>query len=210
MAGEWLLPLVIGGFREQYPAVTVSLQIGGSPQISQWLKNREVEMGILGMPVKSEDVECRPWVRDPVAVITPPWHPLNGREEAPADLTNESIIVREDGSGNRQALEQQLSNFHISLDQFANIYDLGSPQAVINAVRMGLGIGVVSRWAAGELIEKGVLGEVRVPEMDLSYDLYLAWNRPDSESLASRAFRLFISSEEITGRFKKGMGFFSR
>lgn len=209
VAGEWLLPLVIGGFREQYPAVTVSLLIGGSPQVCQWLKNREVDMGILGMPVKSDDVECSPWVRDHVAVVTPSWHPLKGKEVTPPDLTSESIIVREAGSGSRHVLEQQFSNFNISLDQFANVYDLGSAQAVINAVRMGLGIGVVSRWAAGELIEKGVLGEVFVPGVDLSYDLYLAWNHPHSESLASRAFRSFITGEEITGRFKSGMNFFS-
>ncbi|MFZ5642829.1 MAG: selenium metabolism-associated LysR family transcriptional regulator [Bacillota bacterium] len=209
VAGEWLLPMVIGAFREQYPAVTVTVQVGGSSHVAQWLKNREVDVGILGMPVKSDEVECRPWVRDNVAVITPPWHPLRGREVSPPDLTSEPIIVREPGSGSRQILEKQFSEFNVSLDQFASTFEMGSVQAVINAVRMGLGIGVVSRRAAGELLERGALGEIYVPGVDLSYDLYLAWSRPDSESLTSRAFRTFITDEDITGRIKNGMKFFA-
>ncbi|MBF7082985.1 LysR family transcriptional regulator [Desulfallas sp. Bu1-1] len=208
VAGEYLLPLVIGGFREQYPAVTVSLQIGGSARVSQWLKDRDVEMGIAGCPVKAEGIECEPWVTDHMVVVTPPWHPLSGEEVPLAALTNESIIVREVGSGSRQALEQQLLKHNITLDQFSSVLELGSTQAVINAVRLGLGIGAVSRWAAGELLEKGCLGEVRVPGVNLSYDLYLAWNRPDKESLASRAFRSFISDEEITRRFFSNILFY--
>ncbi|MFZ5633325.1 MAG: LysR substrate-binding domain-containing protein [Bacillota bacterium] len=210
VAGDWLLPLVIGGFREQYPAVTVSLQIAGSSQVAQWLKEREVDMGILGFAVKAEGVECQPWVRDQMVVISPPWHPLRGKDVPLHDLTSESIIVRESGSGNRKVLEQQFSNFNIYLDQFPNVFELGSDQAVINAVRMGLGIGVVSRWAAGEMLEKGALGEVPVTGINLIYDLYLAWNRPDNESIASRTFRSFITSETITSRFKSGMSFSGR
>lgn len=210
VAGEWLLPLVIGGFREKYPAVTVSLQIGGSAQVAQWLKNREVDMGILGNPVKAEGVECRPWVSEHMVMITPPWHPLRGREVPLPDLTNESLIIREAGSGSRQVLEHQFANHNISLDQFANVFEMGSAQAVINAVRMGLGIGAGSRWAAGELLEKGALGEVIVPGLSLSCELYLGWNRPDSESLASRAFRTFITDEEITSRFERGINFFTQ
>ena len=60
VAGECLLPVIIGGFREQHPAVTVSLQIGGSAQVARWIKDRDVEIGILGYPVKADGVECRP------------------------------------------------------------------------------------------------------------------------------------------------------
>ncbi|WP_027364047.1 selenium metabolism-associated LysR family transcriptional regulator [Desulfotruncus alcoholivorax] len=205
VAGECLLPVIIGGFREQHPAVTVSLQIGGSAQVAQWIKDRDVEIGIAGYPVKADGVECRPWLTDRLLVITPPWHPLCGEEVPLAALTNESIVVREVGSGSRQALEQQFLKHNITLDQFTSVLELGSAQAVINAVRLGLGIGVVSRWAAGELLKKGDLGEVRVHGLNLSYEFYLAWNRPDKESLAARAFRVFISDEEIVQRLISDM-----
>ncbi len=203
VAGEWLLPMIIGGFREQYPAVSVSLRVGDSAQVVQWLKDREVEMGITGYPVKAEGVDCEPWVTDHMVVITPPWHPIKGKEMPPAALTNESIVVRETGSGSRQALEEQFLKHNVTLDQFASLLELGSTQALINAVRLGLGISVVSRWAAAELLERGSLGEVVVPGVKLSYELYLAWNRPDQESLVTRSFRAFISEEEIKQRFIK-------
>lgn len=209
VAGECLLPLAVGGFREQYPGVTISLQVGGSVQVAQWLKEREIEIGVAGYPIKSEGVECEPWVTDYMAVVTPPWHPLKGEEVPLAALTSESIIVREAGSGSRQALERELLKHNVSLDQFAGILELGSIQAVINAVRLGLGIGVVSRWAAAEMLQKNILGEVTVPGVNLGYELYLAWNRPDKESLVSRAFRTFITDEEIVARFSEKMTFYT-
>ncbi|TYO95375.1 DNA-binding transcriptional LysR family regulator [Desulfallas thermosapovorans DSM 6562] len=199
VAGECLMPALIGGFREQYPAITVSLQIGGSVQVSRWIKERDVESVIVGYPVKADGIECRPWLTDQMTVITPPWHPLRGEEVPLAALTNESIVVREVGSGGRQVLEQQLLKHNITLDQFTSVLELGSAQAVINAVRLGLGIGVVSRWAAGELIEKGVLGEITVQGLNFSYEFYLAWNQ-NKESIAAKAFRTFITDEEMIRR----------
>ncbi len=205
VAGEWLLPTIIGGFREQFPGITVSLQISGSSQVVHWLKDREVDMGILGLAVKAETLECRPWLRGRMAVISPPWHPLRGKEVSPPDLTSESIVVREAGSGSRKVLEQQFSNYNICLDQFPNVYELGSDQSVINAVRLGLGIGAVYRRAACEMLEKGALGEIAVTGIDLILDLYLAWNRPDNENIASRTFRSFLTSDAISRRFKSGL-----
>lgn len=210
VAGEWLLPLIMGGFREQYPGITVSQQIGGSAQVTQWLKNQEVEIGILGTPVKAEGVECEPWVTNHLAIITPPWHPLKGKEVPLTSLTSEPIVVREVGSGCRQAVEKQFLEHNVSLDQFSSILELGSAQAVINAVRLGLGISVVSRWAAGELLANGSLGEVTVPGVKISYNLYLAWTGPNKESLASKAFRSFVTNEEITQRFINDIPYFGK
>lgn len=200
VAGEWIMPMIIGGFREQYPAVTVSLQVGGSAHVAKWLAEREVEIGILGLPLKLEGVECRPWLKDEMTLITPSWHPLKGAEVPLNVLTGESIVVREAGSGNRQVIEHQLIKYNVSLDQFAGLLELGSDQAVINAVRLGLGIGAVSRRPVVELLARGDLGEVTVPGLNLGFDLYLAWGQPDKESLATRAFRQFVTDEETTGR----------
>jgi len=207
VSGEWLLPMIIGGFREQYPAVTVSLQIGSGARVAQWIKDRDVNMAILGIPVKAEGVECQSWIRDDMAIITPSWHPLKGREVPLTDLTSETIILREAGSGSRMAMEGQFSKHGVSVDQFANYLELGSVQSQINAVRMGLGISAVSRWAAGEMLDNGLLGEVAVADLNLSYDIYVAWNGPENEGLASRAFRLFITDKEMTGRLIAGMTF---
>jgi len=208
VAGECLLPLAIGGFREQFPGVTVSLQVGGSAQVAHWLREREVEIGIVGTHIKAEGVECRPWVTDHMAVVTPPWHPLRGQEVPLAALTGESIIVRETGSGSRLSLEREMLKHNVTLDQFSGVMELGSTQAVINAVRLGLGIGVVSRWAAGEMLDRDILGEIIIPGLNLSYELYLAWSRPEKESHVSRAFRTFISDEEMISRFAGDMPFF--
>lgn len=206
VAGEWLLPMIIGAFREQYPAVTVGLQIGSGVRVTQWLKDRDVNVAILGVPVKAEGIECQPWTRDSMVIITPPWHPFKGREVPLAELTNETIILREAGSGGRIAMEGQFAKHGVSPDQFVSCLELGSVQAQINAVRMGLGISVVSLLAARELLEKGSLGEVVVPDLRISYDIFIAWNSTVNEGLASKAFRSFVTDKEVS-RLLQGANF---
>ena len=200
VAGEVLLPRLIGAFREQYPGVKVSLQVGGSAQVNRWLKERDVVMGILSIPVQIDGVEGQPWLRDHLVLITPPWHPWNGGEVTVNDLPREPLVIRETGSGSRQVVEQQLIKQNVSLEQFAGVLELGSNQSVINAVRAGLGIGVVSSWVAREALEAGKIGQFTVPGLTFEYNLYLAWNQPGAEGLAVSTFRGFLLDQDVTGR----------
>lgn len=209
VVGECLLPFAMGAFREQHPAVTVSLWVGGSAQVAQWLKDRDVEMGIIGYPIRAEAVECQPWLTNPMVFICPPWHPLKGEKVPLTALTNESIIMREVGSGSRQAIDKLFLKHNVTLEQFTGSLELGSTQAVINAVRLGLGISVASRWAVTELLDRGDLGEIHVNRVKLNHELYLAW-RLEQETSASRAFRTFITGEEIMRRFKSDYPLFFR
>ncbi|WP_066636880.1 selenium metabolism-associated LysR family transcriptional regulator [Desulfolucanica intricata] len=201
LAGEVLLPRLIGAFREHYPGVSVSLRVGGSSLVQHWLKEREVDLGILSISMQTEGIEGRPWLQDHLVLITPPWHSWNGVEISMSDLYREPLIVRESGSGTRQVIEQQLSEHNISLEQFPGILELGSTQSVINAVNAGLGIGMVSAWAAREPLEAGKIGKFTVPGLKFEYNLYLAWNRNNAEGLAVSAFISFLTDKEITTRF---------
>jgi DNA-binding transcriptional LysR family regulator len=199
-AGEILLPRLIGAFREQYPGVKISLQVGGSSQVNRWLKERDVVMGILSIPVQIDGVEGQPWLRDHLAFIAPTWHPWNGAEVKPNDLLRESLVIRETGSGSRQVAEQQFLELNLSLEQFAGILELGSNQSIINAVRAGLGIGLVSSWTVRDDIARNNIGVFTVPGLTFEYNLYLAWNQPGAEGLAVSTFRRFLLNHEITGR----------
>jgi hypothetical protein len=55
---------------------------------------------------KMENVECQPWFRDRMSIIALPWRHLAGKEVSVSDLSSEAIVIRESGSGNRQAMER--------------------------------------------------------------------------------------------------------
>lgn len=196
IAGECLLPSLIGSFRERYPGIKVSLLVGNSSQVAKWLQEREADMGILSVSIQADGIECQPWIRDRMVIITPPHHPRSGSAVLLTDLTGEFFIIREAGSGSRRVVEQLLASRGVNLEQFAGLLEVGSTQALVNAVRVGLGIGAVSWWAAWELVESGKVGMVTLNDAELSYNLFLAWNRPGMEPLSAGAFRTFLMDEK--------------
>lgn len=200
--GEYLLPLLIGGFKEKYPGIQIALKVAGSGQVGRWVREREIDMGITGAPVEGEGIDCLPWLQDQLVLIVPPSHPwANMNAINVSDLKNESMIMREQGSGTRRTLEKKLEEHNVALEKIPQGMELGSTRAVITAVEAGLGISIVSRCAVKEALELRRVREVQVVGLDLSRYLYQVRHNHGMGGFAIEAFNSFINDREICGRF---------
>lgn len=200
--GEYLLPLLIGGFKEKFPGIHITLKVSGSGQVGRWVRDREIDLGITGAPVEGEGIDCLPWLQDQLVLIVPPSHPwANMNAIKVADLKSESMIIREQGSGTRRTLEQKLGEHNITLEKIPQGMELGSTRAVITAVEAGLGVSIVSRCAVRETMELGRVREVQVIGLDLSRYLYQVRHTQGMGGFAIEAFTSFINDQDIYGRF---------
>jgi DNA-binding transcriptional LysR family regulator len=200
--GEYLLPLLIGGFKEKYPGIQIILKVAGSGQVGRWVKEREIDLGITGAPIEGEGIDCLPWLQDQLVLIVPPSHPwANLTAINVSDLKDESMILREQGSGTRRTLEQRLGEHNIALEKIPQGMELGSTRAVITAVEAGLGVSFVSRCAVREALELGKIKEVQVVGLDLSRYLYKVRHSQGMGGFAIEAFINFINEREIYERF---------
>ncbi len=194
--GEYLLPLLAGGFRKKYPGISVSLRVAGSGQVFQWLKDREIDIGITGSAAPGSWVSCRPWLEDELVLIAPPDHPWAGRESVSVgEMLEEPFILREAGSGTRRSFEQKMGQVGVDPARINIALELGSTRAVITAVRAGLGVSVVSRWAARDSLELGKVKELKTP-LDMKRPLYLICGRYSLDSSVVEEFLSFIGNEE--------------
>jgi len=200
--GEYLIPLLIGGFKEKYPGIQVTLKVSGSGQVGRWVRERETDLGITGTTVNGEGLECIPWIEDTMVLIVPPSHPWATRDLVNAsDLKGEVMIVREIGSGTRKTIEQKLSERNIPFEQIPQGMELGSTRAVITAVEANLGLSIVSRCAVKEALELGRVCEVRLADLDLTRYLYLVKHHQGAGGFAIDAFTTFINDMETCRRF---------
>lgn len=200
--GEYLLPFLVGGFKEKYPGIHVSMKIAGSGQVARWVKEREIDLGITGTPVEGEGIECTPWIRDQLIIVTHPSHPWTNTDRVRvSDLRNESMILREQGSGTRKTIERKLAEHNISLDNIPQSMELGSTRAVLTAVEAGLGISIVSKCASRESLELGRVKEVQVDGLDLNRYLYQVRHNQGMGGFAREAFAGFINDREVCSRF---------
>jgi DNA-binding transcriptional LysR family regulator len=147
--GTYLLPPALGRFRSQYPAVSLQLRIGNTSQVERWVASGEVELGVIGDAIGMDgQLAADPWVEDELLVLVSQRHPLARRRLIPPQvLATEPCITREQGSSTRRAAERVFRQLGIAL---APTMELGSTEAIREAVAAGLGIAVVSRYTTAQ------------------------------------------------------------
>jgi DNA-binding transcriptional LysR family regulator len=143
--GTYLVPAELGRFHLTHPAVTLRLRIGDSRDVEQWVAAGETDLGVIGEAPLAAGLVAEPWVEDELVVIVARGHRLARRRTLPpAALAAEPYIAREEGSSTRGVAERFLSRVGLALKP---AMELGSPEALREAVAAGLGVAIVSRHA---------------------------------------------------------------
>jgi DNA-binding transcriptional LysR family regulator len=194
--GEYVLPALIGRFKAKYPDISISLRIGSTRQVSDWLEDGRVEVGVLGARPAVRAVECKELMSDELVVVVPSSHPWATRRTATlGDLQKEPMVVRERGSGSREAVEHALQEAGVSLASLRLVGEMGSTQAIKQAVRAGVGIALISRRAVEDECRAGLLACVKVKDLRVARAFYLATHRDRTRSPLAQAFVEFIESQ---------------
>lgn len=194
--GEYVLPALIGQFKAKYPDISISLLIGSTRQVSDWLDEGRVEVGVVGARPAARTLEARELMPDELVVVVPSTHPWATRRTISlADLQKEPMVVRERGSGSREAVEHALQEAGVSLASLRVVGEMGSTQAVKQAVRAGVGIALISKRAVEDECRAGLLACAKVKDLRVARAFYLVTHRDRTRSPLAQAFVEFIESQ---------------
>ena len=195
--GEYVLPPLIGRYREKYPQVTIALQIGDSHGIAEAVLAGQVELGVVGAKPDHRGLDAIELMPDELVVVVPPGHPWVGRRQVTLDdLKPEPLIVREAGSGSREALETALNEVGPGLAGMRVIAELGSTSAVKQAVKAGVGISLISKRAVEEECQHGLLGCVKVKDLRVTRHFYIVTHAVRSRSPLCQTFLDFLRAAQ--------------
>ncbi len=191
---NYVLPALLGEFRQLHPRVTLQLERANSRAIEAQLANYALDIAFIeGLP-SDERLQARAWREDEIVLICAPNHALATRELVwPNDLQNENWLVRESGSGTRDWIERALAPYDLPP---SNAWEINSAEAIVAAVAADLGIAFVSRAAAGDGLKLGKVRVVRVAEVEIRRPFYRLELRDRPRSPATRAFEAFMDSAE--------------
>lgn len=201
--GEYVLPALVGQFKAKYPDISISLLIGSTRQVSDWLDEGRVEVGVVGARPAARTLAARELMADELVVVVAATHPWARRGTITlADLQTEPMVVRERGSGSRDAVEHALHEAGIAPATLRVVGEMGSTQAVKQAVRAGVGIALISRRAVEDECRAGLLACVTVKELRVARAFYLVTHRDRTRSPLAEAFVEFIESQAAEGPSK--------
>ena len=196
--GEYILPAMIGRFKEKFPDISITVLIGDSQTVVDWVADGRAELGVVGARLPHRGVEYRELWPDDVVVVVPAGHPWHGRRQVTLeDLRAEPLLLRERGSGTRAALERALGEAQTDLGAFRIVGEMGSTQAIKQAVKAGVGLSVLSKRAVEEECKSGLLWCLRVEDLKVTRSFHLATHRERSRSPLAEAFRAFVEAEAV-------------
>jgi DNA-binding transcriptional LysR family regulator len=158
---KYFVPRLLGPFRQQYPGITIFLQVTNRQQILERLAENLDDLYFIGQPPDNLDVRLRPVLENPLVVIAPYNHPLAQEKNIPLQrLAQEPFIMRETGSGTRMAVERFFAENRVAINVEMEI---GSNEAIKQAIVGGLGVSVLSRHA---LTLEGTTGPLTILDVE--------------------------------------------
>ena len=146
--GEYLLPIYIAAFRKLYPEIVFKLSIGDSLEMAEKVIAHEVDFAVVGAVFDTEKLTSEFWLKDELGFVVSCDSTFRLKQTINIHTLKENpMIVREIGSGHRRALEEALAKHSLDLNDFNIALEVGSTEAVKNAVRAGIGYSFLSKHA---------------------------------------------------------------
>lgn len=190
--GIYLIQPYIHRFSEIYGRrLDLDVLIERNDVIAKKLDNSEIDVGTMEWWDHRPGYIAQSWYKEPLVVIVPPDHPWTElREINKVDLIGQPIIGGESHTGTGRILRQELGEI---IEQLTVAMNLGSTEAVKNAVRAGLGISIVLQKSVADEVAEGHLATICIKDTKLSKELFVIHRRGlPSDSFALRFVNMLL------------------
>ncbi len=190
---KYFAPIMLGRFCEKYPGIDVALKVTNRERLLERMAENADDFYIMGNPPPSPTATFEAFMPNPLVVVVWPDHPLAKRKRVElAQLAGEQFIMREAESGTRLAIMQHLHQHRIAL---TIRMELGSNEAIKQAVMGKLGISILSRHAVGEDLRAGRLAILRAHRFPLQWDWHIGYRSQRKLSLLASTFLDYVRNE---------------
>jgi len=190
---KYFVPFAIAAFSKRHPKIDIVLRIGNREDIRQALRGYDLDIAIMGQPPPDVPVEKRLLGEHPHVIVAAANHWLaKDSGLAVVDLTYETFITRERGSGTRMLMAQffQASDLQPKVSM-----EMDSNETIKQAVIAGLGIAFISLHTVASELADGRLVVLDVAALPVMRQWY-AVRRSDKTLLPPAQAMLEFLGEE--------------
>lgn len=190
---QYFAPRVLGAFYQRHPGIEVSLKVTNRERVLERMTQNLDDLYILGQPPETLDAHSQSFLENPLVVLASSNHPLVRRKRISLKrIAEEPFLMREPGSGTRIATQRLFDQHKIT----PNIrMELGSNEAIKQAIVGGLGIAVLSRHCLALEGETGPLRILDVQGFPIKRQWYLAYPEGKQLSIAAQTFYTYLLNE---------------
>jgi LysR family transcriptional regulator, low CO2-responsive transcriptional regulator len=193
---SYFAPRLLGEFSKLYPGIDVSLRVTNKEQVLASIADNLDDLYFVGQPPEDIDVVATPIMDNPIVVLAAPDHPLANKKKLSLErIAQETWLMREKGSGTRNAIERLFTGHGLNIHPRL---ELGSNEAIKQAILAGLGISALSRHALA-LNQPGQFAVLNVEGFPILRHWYAVYPAGRQLSVVARAFLDYLLARDDTG-----------
>ena len=191
---QYFLPSLLARFRDEHPGVDIRLRVTSNRKaLLELLRANDVDLAVMGRPPSELATRAEPFAAHPLVFVAPADHPLNTIDRPPARMLESfPLVVRENGSGTRAAMEHFLRASRVAPPI---TMEMSSNETIKQAVIAGMGLGFLSLHTVGLEVRSRLLHVLTIEGTPVMRTWNLVHLLAKILSPAAEAFRYFVLEE---------------
>lgn len=187
--GQYILPSLIGRFREIFPDIFIKLIVADTMEITTMVLDGELELGVVGAKIRNNKLQFERLFDDELVLAVSPEHRWAKRSTIKLEeLPQTPFIMREQGSGTRMTMLEIFEQEGLDSQEFKIVAEMGSTDAIRQAIKAKVGVSILSRRAIADELQFKQLYHIPVKGLSLTRHFYLVTHTKRSRSPVGQAF----------------------
>lgn len=185
---QFIVPKIIRDFSQNYNNVTFSLFQSASKVIAKQVHEGNFDIGIIGEKYMDERLEYVPLLKDRLSLI---WAPNYFSFQEPItfkQLIENPLVMRQENSGTKAMIDRFLKRKGIREEELNIIAYTDSNQSLVELVKQGIGISLISELAAKECAKFHDLSVHPITDFTDKRYFYLIYNKKRTLSMITQLF----------------------
>lgn len=190
---KYFTPRLLMEFRRRQPGIELNLSVNNRETVVRQLADNEIDLAIMGKPPHEFTTVSEAFADHPLVIVAAADHPLAGRKQVtPAQLGEETFLIRESGSGTRATMERYFADVGITP---LHVLEMVGNETVKQSVMAGLGVAFISAHAVALECEVGRLVQLRVTGTPVIRRWYVVHRAEKALLPVAETFRKFLLTE---------------
>jgi DNA-binding transcriptional LysR family regulator len=195
--GQFIIPKMIKEFRKENHGVMFHVNQSSSKVVADKVLNGSADFGILGAKYENDKLRYIPLLKERLVLIAPYELELSSPIKI-EDTLSYPYVMRNADSGTNSMVEQYLRKRQISKDQMDIIAYTDNSQSLIQFVKEGIGISIISEIAAKEYCDRDLIKILDLDDFNNERFFYLVYHINRTQSLISKKF--IEQARDLVGR----------
>lgn len=201
--GAYMMPRRLSALLKKDAVAQVRMAVENTQTLLARLDRGEIDFAIIEGNYDKDKYDSALFSTEKFIAVCSPDYAFSRPTHALSDLVCERVILREEGSGNREILKRHLEGRNMSLDDFHSQIELGDLEAIKALAIAGCGIAFLYKAAALSELEEKTLVEIELGDFTLWHDIRFVWRRGSVFAEEDKAQFRLLSSAAFAERGKQ-------